>query len=448
MKELEKVNESQLFSFWKNFSVGLLVIIGTLLLSKVFPFYFSPIISLVAAAFLYTMLHNNKVSNKSTCMVVPYSMFYCIVVYAFFSIVLNVLDIWNIVLIPKELSFFNEPYMPVLMLDPVCFLVLVVFYIRRNKLSICIDCKIYKGLTIERGKLGEILNAESRLQLINLIWVFAALSVIVWVYFAVWYYSNSLVNDRDWYVFLWVNIIAFALDEIYFASRYYNIYLDLKENGEIITEAELNDMTTMTYLRFFVVCGNKVFMNKNVPDTIRRNHRVIDTPFVTKRNVSGITAAEVHGIIRDITGVSNGELRFFYGRKSLDIEKHCVLRYFYFLDGSPEDYTDIDAEGEWIDFDFMKVVYNKRPDAMSLTLLTDISRMVTVILTQKLFDENGNRKIKIKSYHPSFDLVEVRSKKYDFQDDKWLRIALHNSDTRGFRFRRWWSKFSNLRSKV
>jgi len=445
MKDLEKVNESQLFSFWKNFSIGLLVMIGTLFLSKVFPFYFSPIISLVAAAFLYTMLYNNKVLKLSTCMMVPYSMFYCMIVYAFTSIVLNVLDIWDIVSIPKELSFFNDPYMPVLLLDPVCFVVLVVFYIRRNKLTICIDCKIYKGIAIERGKLGEILNIESRLQLINLIWLFAVLSVIVWVYFAVWYYQNSLVNDRDWYVFLWVNIIAFALDEMYFASRYYNIYLDLKENDEIITEAELNDMTTKTYLRFFVVCGNKVFMNKRVADPRRQKKYVIDTPFVTKRNVNGITTAEVHGIIQRLTGVRNGELRFFYGRKSLDISKHRILRYFYFLDGSPEDYSDIELDGEWVDFEFMKVVYNEHPDAMSLTLLTDISRMVTVILTQKLFDERGYRKIKIKSYHPSFDLVEVRSKNYDFQDDKWLRIAMYNSDTRGFQFRRWWSKFSHFR---
>ncbi len=448
MKDLEKVNESQLFSFWKNFSIGLLVMIGILFLSKVFPFYFSPIISLAAAALLYTMLYNNKVrKSSSTCMVVPYSMFYCMIVYAFISIVTNVLDIWGVISIPKELSFFNDPYMPVLMLDPVCFVVLIVFYIRRKKLAICIDCKITNGLTIERGKLGEILNAESKLQLINLIWLFAVLSVIVWVYFAVWYYQNSLVNDRDWYVFVWVNIIAFALDEFYFASRYYNIYLDLKENDEIITEAELNDMTTKTYLRFFVVCGNKVYMNKRVADPLKQKKYVIDTPFVTKRNVNGITVGEVQGIIQRLTGIRNGELKFFYGRKSPDISKHRILRYFYFLNGNPEDYTNIELDGEWIDFEFLKVVYTERPDAMSLTLLTDISRMVTVILTQKLFDEHGYRKIKIKSYHPSFDLVEVRSKNYDFQDDKWLRIAMYNSDTRGFQLRRWWSKFSKFHNK-
>ena len=289
MKDLEKVNASQLFSFWKNLSVGLLVMMGTFFLSWAFPFYFSPIIGLLAAAFLYTMLYNNKMRPSSTCMVVPYAMFYCMIVYAFLSIILNVLDIWSVISVPKELSFFNDPYIPALLLDPVCLLVMVVFYTRRNKLAICIDCKITKGLVIERGRLGEILSSESRLQLVNLIWLFAVLSVIIWVYYFVWYYTFTLINSRDWYIFVWINIIAFILDELYFASRYFNIYLDLKENGEIITEEELSDMTTKTYLRFYVICGNRIFVNTRVADASESNRFMLDTPFVTKRNVNGIT---------------------------------------------------------------------------------------------------------------------------------------------------------------
>lgn len=439
MKDLEKVNASQLFSFWKNLSVGLLVMMGTLFLSWAFPFYFSPIIGLLAAAFLYAMLYNNKMRPSSTCMVVPYAMFYCMIVYAFLSIILNVLDIWSVISVPKELSFFNDPYIPALLLDPVCLLVMVVFYTRRNKLAICIDCKITKGLAIERGRLGEILSSESRLQLVNLIWLFAVLSVIIWVYYFVWYYTFTLINSRDWYIFVWINIIAFILDELYFASRYFNIYLDLKENGEIITEEELSDMTTKTYLRFYVICGNRIFVNTRVADASESNRFMLDTPFVTKRNVNDITTGEVHGIIQRLTGVMNGELRFFYGRKSPDLAKHRILRYFYFLDGSPDEF-EMSLDGEWMDFEALKVIYNECPTSISTTMLTDISRMVTVILTQKLFDDRGYRKMKIKSYKPTFDLLELREHKYDFQDDKWLRIAMYNSDLRGFHIRKWWDR--------
>lgn len=442
MKDLEKVNGAQLLSFWKNLSIGLLVMMGTLFLSRVLPFYFSPIIGLVSAAVLYTMLYNNKLVVNSTCMVVPYAMFYCMICYSFVAIITNVLDIWSMLHIPKELSFFNDPYVASLLMDPVCFIVLLVFYLRRNRLSICVDCKLSKGLTIERGKLGEILNVESRFQLKNLIWLYGILSVVVWTYYYVFYYKNALINNRDWYIFLWINIIAFVIDELYFASRYYNIYLDLKENGEIITEAELSDMTTKTYIRYYLICGEHVYVNTRIADPHKADRLIMDTPFVTKRNVNGITTAEVHNIIQRLTGVMGGELRFFYGRKSVDISKHRILRYFYFLDGTPEDYPDLKVEGEWVDFNFLKMVYNTQPRDMSVNLLTDISRMTTIILTQKLFDERGYRKIKIKSYNPVYTLKEVREKNYDFQDDKWLRVAMYNSDTRGFHVRRWLDKFT------
>lgn len=443
MKDLGKVNSRQLFSFWKNLSVGMLVMMGTLFLSWLFPFYFSPIISLIAAAYLYTMLYENKLRHSASCMIVPYAMFYCMVSYAFLAIILNVLGIWDIVRIPKELSFFNDPYIAALLLNPVCFVTLVVFYFRRNRLAICIDCKLTKGLLIERGKLGEILNVETHLQLVNLIWLFAILSAIDWTYYFVWYYHNAVVNGRDWYVFLWLNIIVFIIDELYYASRYYNIYLDLKENGEIITESDLSDMTTKTYLRFYVICGNSIFINPHVADPYHAKSYVADTPFVTKRNVNGITTGEVHGIIQRLTGVRDGELRFFFGRKSPDLSKHRILRYFYFV-GDENGCPEMDIDGEWVNFENIKRVYNESPQQLSLTMLTDISRMVTIILTQKIFDERGYRRLKITSYQPTFNLEDVREGNYDFQDDKWLRVAMYNSDTRGFHFKRWKDRFSTL----
>lgn len=443
MQDLRKVSSTQLFSFWRNLSIGLLVMMGLLFLSKILPFYYSPIVGLLAAAFLYTLLYNNKLKRTTSCMVVPYAMFYCVIVYAFLTIILNILDIWNIVSIPKELTFFNEPFIAALLFDPVCFIVFIVFYLRRNRLAICRDCKISKGFSLERGKIGEILDVETRLQLLNLILIFGILSVVVWTYYLVWYYEHSLVNNRDWYIFLWLNLFAFILDELYFASRYYNIYLDLKENGEIITEEELSDMTSKTYLRFYVICGNNIFINPKVADPNRKGHYILDTPFVTKRNVNGITNAEVSGIIKRMTGINDGELRFFFGRKSPDLVKHRVLRYFYFMDPDNGECPVIDLDGEWITFRDLINIYNKMPSSISATMLTDLSRMITIIVTQKIFDERGYRKIKARSYKPSFDLEEVREKNYDFQDDKWIRVSMFNSDMRGFHFKRWLNRFIN-----
>ncbi len=439
MQDLQKVNGNQLFAIWKNFAVAVGILMATLLLSRFLPYYFSPIVGLCAAAVLYTILYNNKLRNSNNCMIVPYAMFYCVISYSFATIILNVLFIWNLVEIPKELSFFGDPFVASLLINPICFVTLVIVYMRRSQLAVCVDCRLSKGLSFERGKLGDILAQETRMQLLSLLCLFGVLSVIVWAYFYFAYVSAANINGRDWYVFLWLNIVACVIDVLYFASRYYNIYLDLKENGEIITEEELSDMTTKTYLRFYFIAGNNVFLNLKTADRDTPMKHVIDTPFITKRNVNGITASEVNGIIHKITGYDKGELRFIYGRRSPDLAKHRILRYAYYVKpGDP--LPELDVQGEWIDFEMLKLIYNETPMSLGRNLLADLNRISTIVLTQKLYDENGVRKIKAKAYKPSYDLIEMYEKHYDFQDDKWIRISMFNSDSKGFALRRWWDR--------
>ena len=199
-------------------------------------------------------------------------------------------------------------------------------------------------------------------------------------------------------------------------------------------------MTTKTYLRIYVICGNSIYVNTKILDPKMPYRQIIDTPFVTKRNVNGITTSEVNGIVSKMVDVP-GQLRFFFGRKNPDMEKHSLLRYFYFLDGKPEDYPKLRIDGEWMDFDRIKHIYNSSPTLMSGIFLGDMSRMTTIVLTQKIFDDRGFRKIKAKSYQPTYTLEEVRDNDYDFQDDKWVRVAMFNSDDRGFHMRRFFQKF-------
>ena len=440
MQDLLKVNIAQLFAFWRNLAFGLVTLIGVMFLTTILPYYLSPIVALLGAAFLYTLIYNNRLESQMSCMVLPYTIFFGLLSYSFVSIVLNILYIWGIIELPKELTFFNAPYIPSLLLDPICLLSILIVYLRRNGLQICLDCKMVKGLAIERGKLGEILHHETKVQLLNLAIIFGILSVAVWAQFLNFYDRNSAINDRDAYVFFWLNIIVLVLDMGYFAARYYNIYLDLKESGDIITEEELQDMTVKTYLRFYVVCGESVYVNTQIADPKMPYRKIIDTPFVMKRNSNGIETSEIQSMIKKLTNVPDGQLRFFFGRRDPDLPKHSLLRYFYFLNGNPEDYGKLKVDGEWMDFARMKAIYNQSPTMMAPTLLSDISRLTTIVLTQKIFDPRGYRKVKAKSYHPSYTLAEIRNGDFDFQDDKWIRVAMFNSDSKGFYVRRMWKK--------
>lgn len=442
MEDLSKVSSLQLYTFWKNLSIGLLIIVALMAFSILLPFYFSPIVALAAAAYTYTLLYNGRTSKQMNCMVVTYAIFFCLIVYSFFSIILNILYIWNIIWIPQELTFFSYPYIISLILCPLCFITILYFYIRRKRLSFCIDCKLQYGDMSERGKLSRLLTYESHFQLRNMLLLFGLLSIAVWAYY-LFVYVDTDVNHRDWYVFVWLTIIAFVLDEFYFMSRYYNLYLDLKENNEIISQDELRDMTAKTYIRYYLVCGEYVYMTDKAEDHKRQGKVVIDTPFFTKRSVNGITISEVSEIIREQTGIKEGELRFFFGRKMRELDnRHSLLRYFYYLKGTPEDYPELKEEGEWIKFDQLKRLYSFHPDKLSNICVADITRMATIILTQKTFNENGYRKNKLKSYRPTFTLTEVHHGNYDFQDDKWIRISLFNSDVKMYRFKKWFKSLT------
>lgn len=444
MDELRKISSRQLYTFWRNLSLGLLIIAGMTAISTIVPFYVSPIIALMAALVIYTLLYNNKVRQKYVCMVVFYSLLASLLVYCGVTIVLNLMYIFEIVDIPHEFLFVTDPYIPSLILCPVCFVTIGVMYLRRARLRICLDCRLQNGSARERGSSGNILTHESHYQMRNLIGLFGVLSVITWVYYLL-AYVNTNVNSRDWYVFVWLVVIAFVLDEIYFITRYYNLYLDLKENDEIITEEYLIDVTAKTYIRYYVICGDYIYVHAT--NEFTKDFDQLDTPFYVSRNQAGISLNDIDVFIKNMTGVSGGELRFFYGRKLPELTNHTLLRYFYFLEGDIDDYPELNRKGEWYSFEKLKGIYNQHPNLLTPLFSSDITRIATIILTQKVFNEMGYRRNKLRSYQPSFTLNEVRHGNYDFQDDKWIRVSLFNADSMTFRIRHWFKRLLGIEKR-
>ena len=433
MRELQKVSGMQINETWKNVSLSIFVLIAVVVACRLFPFYISPINGLVGSSILYTVLYRNKVRRGSACMIIPYSIFFCLISFSFISIAANVFYIWGLMQLPDEFIFFNDPYIPTLWLNPICFITLLVINIRRKRLLLCTECRLRNGTHSERGVFGRVINNESRFQLNNLLYVFMSLTIAVWVYYLI-EYKNINTNSRDLYVFFWFEVLVLGFDILYFTFRYYNLYLDLKENNELISPEEVADMSHQTFYRFYVICGNNVFLDDGM-STIEATDG-LDTPFVVKRNTGLITEPEIKKMIKDLTG-HEGELKFFFGRRNADLEKYTVMRYFYFLDGDISDYSDMGKDGVWMDFNMIKQIYSTTPAVMSTYGLLDLSRLATIMITSKLFNEKGFRKIKLKSYVPSFDLEEVRRTPLNFQDDKWIRISRFNSDTKFYRLKRW-----------
>lgn len=430
---------------WKNLTIGLLSVIFLLSFTEMLPHTLSPVVALVTAGALYVYIFNTRRDNAPSCMLVPFAILYGCLIYAFVAIIINILYAWGAKDIPGEFIFFDGAYLPSLILNPICTVIFGYFLLRREHLRVCRTCQIVTS-DGENNSMRSIQKTEAKVQLRNLFFVFLLLSVVLWAYY-LFFYVNINLNSRDKYIFIWMTIIVFVLDGLYFIMRYYNLYLDLKEGDEIITQDELADMTAKTYLRFYVVCGNNVYVDTHAIDPKMPYKEVIDTPFFTKRNVNGIPVSEVKRIIENMVGYVGGELRFFFGRRLANAPNHSLLRYFYFLDGKPEDYPEVKVDGEWMDYERIKYIYSTNPGKLAEISVGDTTRLATIMLTAKTFDENGYRRSKIKMYTPSFNMVEVRQSNLDFQDDKWIHVSMFNSDTPFYGFKKWWRGLINGRAR-
>lgn len=444
MNDLNKISRDQLYSLWKNLSFGLLLFIALVACTRLLPFYLAPVLALGCALLFYRNIFYIKTTKTdgshagAGCNLVSYCFFYCVIAYCVIGITLNVLYAWGLIIVPRELIFFNYPYLVSLLLIPISFLTILIMVIRGKNLTVCADCHRHYGRKLERGMSGLLFEREARLQLYNLLTMFGLLTVIVWTYYLT-IYSDIDVNDRDNYVFVWIVLITFIGDEIYFIYRYINLYTELCENNEIISEEELQRMTARTYVRAYIMCEDAIYVDPHALDISVSDDDVIDTPFQTKRNVSGLSEAEVKQLVEQSVG-AKGELRFFYGRKMSNIGDRSLLRYFYFLDGSADNQPELKMPGEWIKFSDLKKKYNQNPNSFALLFTSDLIRLSTIIVTSKTYNIDGSRRHTIKAYRPNFTLKEIRDCDLDFQDDKWIEVASFNADTHLYKLKKFWKQ--------
>lgn len=443
MDEVRESSSMQFYYLWRNFAIGLLCVVVTIVATHMLPFFMAPAVSLFICAVLYTIILNNDSDEHPMCMVMMQTVYYCILSYTFVAIVLVVMELCDVVIIPVELSFFTDPYLPALILMPVSFLVSLLACIFKKSMPACRRCRVANGGLKERGSFGIVSLRETNLQLRNMVWLFAVLTVIVWWYF-LFSYIDVNQNARDWYVFVWVVVLLVILDEVYFMIRYFNLFVDLEEHDEIVSQQQLNELSAYTYLRFYVICGEYVFLNPNTQDRVNGVNGVYETPFVIKKSADEVGDDYVATVAEELIGIPGGESRLFYGSLINGEGKYSMMRFLYFLDGDKSLYPKLSAAGEWVSFSLLKNLYSTEPMKLSVNTMADILRLYTIIITEKTYDDNGMRKIPIRSFSHDITHADLRNSEIDMKDDKWIRIAEFNSDSRFFKLKRFLRKVSGI----
>lgn len=444
MKDIYKINSIQVYNMWRNIAYGLVVVALTLLLTYILPSYLAPVVSTCAAFSIYILTYN-EANRRRGCLLYPSAILLSLISYTFLLLGLNLASVWITSFdIWFELTFFTEPFVPILLLAPVMFVTTLTLLIRGDGASVCTDCQLTNDHYTMRGRMGSMLHFESRVQLRNLALVSGLITAGTYAYFWLGYNSVNFTS-RDTLVFFWLPILFMIFDIVYFGMHYYNIYLDMRELDQIATPQELAEATTKTWVRYYVICEDNIYLNMHSEDAYNSGSDipVIDTPFIVSRESDGITESEASSIIHALTGVRDGRLRFFFGRKSPDNFKHSVVRFFYLLPGEVDKYPHLkDVDGTWISSNKFKTLLYSKSTQISRGLLTDMRRLGTIIITSKTFNEKGERRTKLTQYHPSFNFEELYNTKLDFQDNAWLRVSCFNSNTSYFKLKRLWRSFT------
>ena len=196
---------------------------------------------------------------------------------------------------------------------------------------------------------------------------------------------------------------------------------------------QIDNKKELIFLRYYLICGNYIYLSYN--NFSNYNRGKLDTPFFLKSDSHKVTLEESTNIIKDLSGIENGEIRFFYGRKSQRPRRNKMFRYFYFLKGDINEYNII-KDGKWFNYDEIKEIYSSEPDKLSNILIADTTRIARILITEKVYDSYGNRKIALDNYVPTYDLYDLYNSDIDFQDDKWIRISLFNSDSKFYKIRK------------
>lgn len=181
---------------WRNVALSMLTLILLHVFTTILPAICAPLVSTVAAVFLYYQVVFASYSRYEICGLVPYAFFIIVVSYTVVLVAINLLNIWGVLSIPNEMVFFDMPYLQSLVLAPIGLITSFILFLRRHRLTLCINCKITNGSPLNRGRVGAIYSNESTFMLRNLIILYTFITSVVYAYYLL-EFQDVTITSRE-----------------------------------------------------------------------------------------------------------------------------------------------------------------------------------------------------------------------------------------------------------
>jgi hypothetical protein len=429
MERRYKAKSNAIYGLWLSWatSVGAFAIVffSALFISK----QWLPAVLLLYQFLLIARMRLVRAGNKYSCVLMPY----VVMLILFFSVVAMVaINLYYLYFVDQSLfdqGVFNRkiPYITVLVMGPITSVITLWAYLRNNSLAICDECKTHFGHPAESGFIGKVFMRESRFQLRMLMLAAMLITVYSWVYYF-FFYSNVNFSEADKLFYIWIPIILYIISLLNLGVRYAVIEAFYRRN----VAGEVNDLATVTLVRYIIMCGDRVFLdvetNKGYAETpvqtyVPYRERFIDYDAITLFNST-------------IGSTFRGRIRFLYENANVNID--CNI-FHYMCEVSTPAELQGRVKGKWFtQSELRDMIERKRVSPM---LISEMDRLYTVTMAYKTYDSAGHRLYDIKHYKPSFRLHDIAELNVDYNDTRWLFVAKDNEDNPFYNFKRFWRRY-------
>lgn len=441
MEQRRRDNGWGIIQLWFNWMIGSGMITLLVILSLWVKALYMPFVAFFMQFLLFVVIRRNREKQAPSCYILPFIVSRILFWTGLAMVVLNFLySDWLVDAVFDPTTINREiPFICVLIVAPISAIISGWGYVNRKKLSFCADCKMRNGSPAERGFLGVIFTQVGVYQVGFLFWMSAILTIVCYVYYALFYLNESLsLPDRFFYV--WLPTLVWLFSAVYLGLRYLGIWGYYQQN----VEGSLLRAGKYTRVRYLMVWADYMCVAPPEVDADRQISldEKFDTPvatFIPRRDNVSQYDAEV--IFNDLTGTKGVEVRFMYKNVTGNIDCN-IFHYLAFLnDEQKAEFDREHPECQWISLP--DVAYLVNNGLCNPLMSAEVVRLHTVAMAWKTYHPDGRRRYKIKHYKPTFRICDIHSWDVDYNDSHWLYVADNNQDTPLYKLRKFWRKYVN-----
>lgn len=430
---MEKKNKDKFFygfsEIWLNFTIALGCIMLVVLISNILSPVYYPIVSLILAFTLFSVIRQNRDVNGMSCYLLLFISARVLLQYTIIALILDCkyyIYGQELLLETVEIKSLQVSYFPILLLSPLLLINTIFILIRKSKFTFCTYCLLRNGAPSERGYAGKLQSDEMKRLIKQIIIISIIMTVSGWSYY-IFLYNTSNINRYDKLIFNALPVALWVVHEFSFGIRCWVL-------SAFVTKRQKKDRSLRqgyTLLRFLVICDDEIFVRNN--DTADSRIDISTVKYVPYCESVMPLMAKLY--IEKMININSGKMRLLYDY--IDKINRCgIIHYIYVISDNDRDKLQ---NGTWMTVTEIENAFTN--NKLSGVFKAEIYKLHTTLLAQKTYSVDGKRLHPIKNYRPLFSFKEILTSEADFSNPMWMLLSVQNEDNKFYKLKKWWFKY-------